>query len=49
MIIFLLYLSLILFEEKIIKQSIFLLKGEKDLDQGIEKIFIKNNKTNKKS
>ena len=48
-IIFLLYLSLILFEEKIIKQSIFLLKGEKDLDQGIEKIFIKNNKTNKKS
>ena len=40
LIIFLLYLSLVLFEEKIVKQSIILLKDEENLNIGIEKIFI---------
>ena len=39
MIVFLLYLSLTLFEERIVKQSIKLLKGEQDLNLGIESIF----------
>jgi hypothetical protein len=39
-IIFLLYLSLTLFEERIVKQSILLLKDETNLNWGIEKIFI---------
>ena len=39
-IIFLLYLSLTLFEEKIVKQSVRLLKDEDNLNLGIEKIFI---------
>ena len=38
--IFLLYLSLTLFEERIVKQSIKLLKGEQDLKLGIESIFV---------
>ena len=38
--VFLLYLSLTLFEEKIVKQSIILLKDEENLNIGIEKIFI---------
>ncbi len=48
MIVFLLYLSLTLFEEKIVKRSVFLLKGEEDLNEGIEKIFIKRSKIKKK-
>lgn len=39
-IIFLLYLSLILFEEKIVKMSVAFLKDEKNLDEAIEKIYI---------
>lgn len=39
-IIFLLYLSLNLFEEQIVKQSIVLLRNEDNLNYGIEKIFI---------
>jgi hypothetical protein len=38
-ILFLLYLSLTLFEELIVKQSIILLRNENNLDQGIEDIF----------
>lgn len=56
MIVFLLYLSLTLFEERIVKQSIKLLKGEQDLNLGIESIFVnwekllkKKNENNKKS
>jgi hypothetical protein len=57
-IIFLLYLSLNLFEEQIVKQSIMLLKDSDNLNTGIEKIFRKNEayksknkkkQTNKKS
>ena len=44
MIFFLLYLSLTLFEERIVKRSVLLLKGEPDLNIGIEKIFIRKNK-----
>lgn len=40
MLIFLLYLSLTLFEERIVKQSVILLKGEQDLNLGIESIFV---------
>ena len=47
-IIFLLYLSLTLFEERIVKRSITLLKGESDLNLGIEKIFIDLSKKRKK-
>jgi hypothetical protein len=39
-ILFLLYLSLTLFEERIVKLSIRLLKDEENLNLGIEKIFI---------
>ena len=39
-IIFLLYLSLTLFEERIVKKSILLLRDEENLNLGIEKIFI---------
>ncbi len=46
--IFLLYLSLTLFEERIVKQSIKLLKGEQDLNLGIESIFINWEKILKK-
>lgn len=54
MLIFLLYLSLTLFEEQIVKQSVKLLKGEQDLNLGIESIFINwdkllKSKKNKKS
>ncbi len=38
--IFLLYLCMTLFEEKIIKQSVVLLRDEENLNLGIEKIFI---------
>ena len=38
--VFLLYLSLTLFEERIVVQSIKLLKGEQDLNLGIESIFV---------
>ncbi len=48
-IIFLLYLSLSLFEERIVKRSVTLLKGEDDLNLGIEKIFFRRNNSNKKS
>jgi len=50
-ILFLLYLSLTLFEERIVKRSVRLLKGEKDLNSGIEKIFlnIRNRRKKKKS
>lgn len=47
-IVFLLYLSLSLFEEKIVKQSIILLKDEENLNIGIEKIFIDLEKESKK-
>jgi transposase len=46
--IFLLYLSLTLFEERIVKQSIKLLKGEQDLNLGIESIFVNWEKLLKK-
>lgn len=39
-ILFLLYLSLILFEEKIVKLSVAFLKDESNLNEAIEKIFI---------
>jgi hypothetical protein len=48
MIIFLLYLSLTLFEERIVKQSIKLLRGEQDLNLGIESIFVNWEKLLKK-
>ncbi len=50
-ILFLLYLSLTLFEEKIVKQSIILLRDEENLNLGIEKIFVdlENKKAIKKS
>ncbi len=50
MILFLLYLSLTLFEERIVKRSVRLLKGIDDLNIGIEMIFFnhKKNKKNKK-
>ena len=48
MLIFLLYLSLTLFEERIVKQSIKLLKGEQDLNLGIESIFVNWEKLLKK-
>ena len=41
--IFLLYLSLILYEENIVKKSVQLLKDEKNLNIGIEKIFVPGN------
>ncbi|MDD2492754.1 MAG: hypothetical protein PHY83_02290, partial [Bacilli bacterium] len=40
MIIFLLYLSLVLFEEKIVKMSVTFLKDECDLNIAIEKIYV---------
>lgn len=40
MIIFLLYLSLVLFEEKIVKMSVAFLKDECDLNIAIEKIYV---------
>ncbi|MBW6457990.1 MAG: hypothetical protein K0B52_02390 [FCB group bacterium] len=40
---FLLYLSLILYEENIVKISVELLRDEKDLNEGIEKIFVPDN------
>jgi len=48
-IIFLLYLSLTLFEEKIVKTSVLLLRDEKNLNQGIEKYFIDLDKLEKKN
>ena len=50
-ILFLLYLSLTLFEERIVKRSVRLLRGEEDLNSGIEKIFlnIRNKRKKKKS
>lgn len=48
-ILFLLYLSLTLFEEQIVKRSVTLLKGEEDLNIGIEKIFLRKTKAKKKS
>lgn len=47
-IIFLLYLSLTLFEEIIVKRSIVLLREEDNLNVGIEKIFINLDKENKR-
>ena len=47
-ILFLLYLSLILFEEKIVKLSSVFLKDEKDLDYAIEKIYINLEQNEKK-
>lgn len=47
-IVFLLYLSLTLFEERIVKLSIHLLKNEEDLNQGIEKYFISLDEDKKK-
>lgn len=46
-IIFLLYLSLTLFEEVIVKKSIVLLREEENLNLGIEKIFINLEKDDK--
>ena len=40
-ILFLLYLSLTLFEEAIIKESVILLRNEEDLNVAIEKYFVK--------
>ncbi len=52
-IVFLLYLSLVLFEEKIIKLSVLFLKDEPNLNYAIEKIFIdlekKHERNNQKS
>lgn len=48
LIIFLLYLSLTLFEEQIIKRSVNLLKDKEDLNQGIEEIFIPRHLREKK-
>ncbi len=45
LIIFLLYLSMILFEEKIVKMSVAFLKDESDLNEAIEKIYINLEKT----
>ncbi|MFA6618550.1 MAG: hypothetical protein WCT23_05725 [Candidatus Neomarinimicrobiota bacterium] len=47
---FLLYLSLVLYEENIVKRSVELLKKETDLNLGIEKIFVNEDpkKKNKK-
>ncbi|MCD6337163.1 MAG: hypothetical protein J7M01_02895 [Candidatus Marinimicrobia bacterium] len=45
---FLLYLSLILYEENIVKKSVELLRDEKDLNIGIEKIFVPENPNKKK-
>jgi predicted membrane protein len=39
-IVFLLYLSLSLFEEQIIKRSVNLLQGHEDLNRGIEELFV---------
>jgi hypothetical protein len=39
-ILFLLYLSLVLFEEKIVKMSVLFLKNEKNLNLAIEKLFV---------
>jgi len=47
-IIFLLYLSLTLFEEKIVKSSIILLKDEGNLNMGIEKMFVNLDKASKR-
>ena len=48
LLVFLLYLSLTLFEEQIVKQSVKLLKGEQDLNLGIENIFVNWDKLKKK-
>lgn len=48
LIVFLLYLSLTLFEEQIVKQSVILLKGEQDLNLGIESIFVNWDKLKEK-
>lgn len=47
-ILFLLYLSLTLFEEVIVKRSIILLREEENLNIGIEKIFINLDKEDKR-
>ena len=49
MIVFLLYLSLTLFEERIVKRSVTLLKGEEDLNIGIEKIFFRKHRSKKRA
>jgi hypothetical protein len=41
--VFLLYLSLILYEENIVKKSVNLLKDEENLNIGIEKVFVPEN------
>jgi len=48
-IVLLLYLSLTLFEETIVKRSVTLLKGDTDLNLGIERIFFKKKEKKKKS
>lgn len=48
MIVFLLYLSLVLFEEQIVKMSVSFLKDEENLNLAIEKIFIDLEKNEKK-
>lgn len=40
LLVFLLYLSLVLFEEKIVKDSVLFLKDEENLNEAIEKIFV---------
>jgi len=45
---FLLYLSLVLYEENIVKKSVELLKNEENLNIGIEKIFVPENPQKKK-
>jgi len=47
LIIFLLYLSLVMFEEKIVKMSVAFLKDEDNLNYAIEKIFVDLEKQNK--
>lgn len=49
MIVFLLYLSLTLFEERIVKRSVTLLKGEENLNIGIEKIFFRKYRSKKRA
>ncbi|MGD9909720.1 MAG: hypothetical protein AB7U79_03845 [Candidatus Izemoplasmatales bacterium] len=48
MILFLLYLSLVLFEEQIVKTSVGFLKDESDLNDAIETLFIDYDRTEKK-
>lgn len=47
-ILFLLYLSLTLFEEEIVKESVMLLRNEEDLNDAIERYFVRQKQKTKK-